>query len=77
MTKDKGLIKKEIGDWVFAFFHLFLLTGIVIYAVYSLIIGNILRFTLIFVGLTLYYFFVLHKNVRKEIKRRKNRGKPG
>ncbi|MCJ7681849.1 MAG: hypothetical protein MUP70_14055 [Candidatus Aminicenantes bacterium] len=75
MTKDKGSKKSEIGDWVFAFFHLFLLAGILIYAVYTLIIGNSLRFSLIFGGLALYYFLVLHKNVKKEIKRRKNRGK--
>jgi len=71
MTADNPSKKSDLGDWIFAFFHLFLLIGILIYAVYSLLIGNSLRFSLIFGGLALYYFLVLHKNVKKEIVRRK------
>lgn len=59
-----------MGDWIFAFFHVFLLIGIILYAVYSLILGNTSRFAVIAAGLVLYYFFVLHKAVRKEIKRK-------
>lgn len=74
MTADQQSKKSELGDWIFAFFHLILLIGILLYALYSLVIGNSLRFSLIFGGLALYYFLVLHKNVKKEISRRKNRG---
>ena len=59
-------------DYLFAFFHLFLLIGLLGYAVFSLIQGNTLRFALIFVCLAGYYFFVLHKNVKKEIQRKRD-----
>ena len=62
-----------MSDWIFAFFHLFLLLGIVIYAVYSLLQGNVLRFAIIVVLLTGYYFIVLHKAVKKEIERKKKK----
>ena len=69
-----------MGDWLFAFFHLFLLIGIVAYAFYALIQGNTLRFGLIVVCLIVYYFLVLHKPVKTEIKRRReertNKEKP-
>jgi len=60
-----------MGDWIFAFFHLFLLMGIAGYAVVSLFQGNTHRFGIISALLIVYYFFVLHKPVRKEIKRRR------
>ena len=61
-----------MSDLIFAFFHLFLLMGVVIYAFYSLLVhGNVLRFGLIAAGLIVYYFVVLHKPVRKEIERRR------
>ena len=52
-------------DYLFAFFHLFLLIGLLGYAFYSFIQGNTLRFALIIVCLLGYYFFALHKNVKK------------
>jgi hypothetical protein len=58
-------------DWIFAFFHLFLLIGITGYAFHSLIQGNTSRFGLIIVFLIVYYVFVLHKPVKKEIERRR------
>jgi hypothetical protein len=58
-------------DWIFAFFHLFLLIGLVVYAFFSLFQGNTLRFFFIMVLLVGYYFLVLHKPVRKEIERRR------
>jgi 4-hydroxybenzoate polyprenyltransferase len=58
-------------EYVFAFFHLFLLLGLLGYAFYSLFQGNILRFALIAVCLAGYYFLALHKNVKKEIERKK------
>jgi len=65
---------ENVFDWIFAFFHLFLLLGVIFYAFYSLIAyGNILRFALIAAGLTVYYLLVLHKPVRREIERRKSR----
>ncbi len=62
-----------MSDWIFAFFHLFLLLGIVIYAVYFLLQGNVLRFAIIVALLTGYYFIVLHKAVKKEIERKKKK----
>jgi len=59
-------------DWIFAFFHLFLLLGITGYAVLSLIQGNVFRFGLIILCLIVYYFIVLHKAVKKEIRRKKS-----
>ncbi len=61
-----------MADWIFAFFHLFLLIGVIGYAFYSLIVyGNFDRFALIMGCLAIYYFFVLHKPVLREIERRK------
>jgi hypothetical protein len=60
-------------DWIFSFFHLFLLLGVMIYAVYSLIYGNLVRFAVIIILLTGYYFFVLHKAVKKEIERKRKK----
>lgn len=59
-------------DWIFAFFHLFLFLGLIGYAVYSLFIGNSTRFFILTGALILYYLLVLHKGVRREIKRRKD-----
>ncbi len=58
-------------DYVFAFFHLFLLLGLLGYAFYSLFDGNALRFALIIACLAGYYFLALHKNVKKEIARKR------
>ncbi len=58
-------------DYIFAFFHLFLLIGLLGYAVYALTQGNVLRFALIIVCLAGYYFLALHKNVVKEIKKKR------
>ena len=60
-------------DWIFAFFHLFLLIGIVIYAFYSLFEGNMLRFAILTALLIGYYFLVLHKSVKKEIERKRKK----
>lgn len=61
-----------MSDWIFAFFHLFLLIGILGYAIFALIHGNIPRFGLITLLLIVYYFLVLHKPVKKEIQRKKS-----
>ncbi len=60
-------------DYMFALFHLFLLIGIIVFAFYSLLQGNVLRFLILIVLLTGYYFLVLHKAVRQEIQRRKKK----
>ena len=60
-------------DYIFAFLHLILLLGVFGYGVYSLLEGNVLRFTLISVCLVGYYFLALHKNVRKEIERKRKK----
>lgn len=62
-------------DYIFAFFHLILLIGLLGYAFYALFQGNILRFGLIIVCLVGYYFLALHKNVMNEIKRKKKNKK--
>ncbi|NOR15881.1 MAG: hypothetical protein GQ544_09260 [Candidatus Aminicenantes bacterium] len=66
-----------MSDYIFAFFHLFLILGAVVYAVYSLLIGNTLRFVFMIAVLGIYYWAVLHKPVKIEIARRrglKNQG---
>jgi Flp pilus assembly protein TadB len=64
-------------DWAFAFFHLFLLIGVAVYALYSLFQGSTLRAAFIAAFLILYYFLVLHRAVKKEIERkRKEKEKP-
>ena len=66
----------KMFDYIFAFFHLFLLIGLVGYAFYSLLIqGNTLRFALIIICLAGYYFLALHKNVKKEIQQRRQQKK--
>ncbi len=64
-----------MADWIFAFFHLFLLVGITAYAFYLLAQGYTSRFGLIVVCLFAYYFLALHKSVKKEIKRRREERK--
>ena len=61
-----------MADWIFAFFHLFLLIGLCLYAVFSLFQGNVFRFALIIGCLVIYYFIVLHKPVRQEMRRRRD-----
>lgn len=58
-------------DWIFTFFHFFLFLGVTAYGILSFIQGNYPRGITIFVGLTGYYFLVLHKGVKKEIQRKK------
>jgi len=62
-----------MADWIFAFFHFFLVLGIIAYAFYSLLKGNISRFTVIIILIAVYYFLVLHKAVRKEIERKRKK----
>jgi 4-hydroxybenzoate polyprenyltransferase len=68
-------LSKTMADWIFAFFHLFLVLGIIIYAFYSLAKGNVYKFIIIIILIVGYYFLVLHKAVKKEVERkRKKRG---
>jgi hypothetical protein len=59
-------------DTVFAFLHLGGLLVALVYAGVSLLRGNISRFALILVLLAVYYVFILHPAVKKEISRRKS-----
>jgi hypothetical protein len=59
-------------DTIFAFLHLGGLLVAVAYAVVSLVRGNVTRFALILALLLLYYLFILHPAVKKEIARRKS-----
>ena len=59
-------------DTIFAFLHLGGLLVAVAYAVVSLVRGNTPRFALILALLAIYYIFILHPAVKKEIARRKS-----
>jgi hypothetical protein len=59
-------------DTIFAFLHLGGLLVAVAYAVVSLIQGNVARFALILILLFIYYLFILHPAVKKEIARRRS-----
>ncbi len=62
-------------DWIFAFIHFIVLIGALGYAFYFLFQGNISKF-IIGIGLiTAYYLIVLHKAVKREIERKKNKEK--
>lgn len=63
--------KSQIGDYLFAIFHLVVLLAIFIYAVVALIQGNAPRFAIIIGCLVIYYFLVLHKPLLKEIDRKR------
>ncbi len=58
-------------DLIFALVHLAALIAILGYAIYALVQGNIVRFAAIVILLAVYYHFVLHKAVLKEIARRR------
>jgi len=60
-------------DWIFSFFHLILLLGAVIFAFYSLFLGNTSRFLIMIGLLIVYYFLVLHKSVKREIERKRKK----
>jgi hypothetical protein len=59
-------------DTVFAFVHLGGLLAALVYAFLSLARGNVARFALILALLAIYYIFVLHPAVKKEIARRRS-----
>ena len=59
-------------DTIFAVLPLGGLLAALAYAVVSLVRGNATRFVLILTLLILYYIFILHPAVRKEIARRKS-----
>jgi len=61
-----------VFDTIFAFIHVGGLLIAVAYAVVSLVRGNTSRFALILVILAVYYLFILHPAVKKEIARRKS-----
>lgn len=63
--------RKAAFDLAFAFLHLAALIGVVVYAVLTLVRGDVPRFALIAVLLAAYYVFVLHSAVKKEIARRR------
>jgi uncharacterized membrane protein YfcA len=60
-----------VFNTLFPFLHLAALLGILGYAVVSLFRGNVPRFGLIVLLLAIYYVFLLHPAVKKEIARRK------
>lgn len=55
---------------IFPFLHLGALVGLLAYAVVSLVRGNTPRFGVIVLLLAIYYIFLLHPAVKKEIERR-------
>jgi hypothetical protein len=60
-----------VFNTIFAFVHLGGLLAAVVYAFISLARGNVPRFGLIMVLLAIYYVFILHPGVKKEIARRR------
>lgn len=58
-------------DTLFAFIHLGGLLAALVFAFLSLAKGNVPRFLLILALLAIYYIFVLHPAVKKEIARRR------
>jgi len=59
-------------DTFFAFIHLGGLLAALVFAFLSLAKGNVSRFLLILALLALYYVFILHPAVKKEIVRRRS-----
>ena len=57
---------------IFPFLHLAALLAAGVYAIISLVQGNVPRFGLIVVLLAIYYVFILHPAVKKEIVRRRS-----
>ena len=57
---------------IFAFIHLGGLLAALVYAFLALSRGNVARFALILALLAIYYIFVLHPAVKKEIARRRS-----
>jgi hypothetical protein len=57
---------------IFPFLHLGGLLAVLAFAVVSLVRGNVPRFGLIIILLAIYYVFLLHPAVKKEIARRKS-----
>ncbi len=59
-------------DTLFAFVHLGGLLAALVFAFLSLAKGNVPRFLLILALLAIYYIFMLHPAVKKEIARRRS-----
>jgi Ca2+/Na+ antiporter len=59
-------------DTLFAFVHLGGLLAALVFAFFSLAKGNVPRFLLILALLAIYYIFMLHPAVKKEIARRRS-----
>lgn len=57
---------------IFPFLHLAALLAAAVYAIVSLIRGNVPRFGLVVALLAIYYVFILHPAVKKEIARRRS-----
>lgn len=57
---------------IFPFLHLGGLLAVLVYAAVSLFRGNVPRFVLILALLGIYYIFLLHPAVKKEIARRRS-----
>ena len=62
----------ELFNTIFPFLHLGALLAAAGYAIVSLVRGNVSRFGLILTLLAIYYIFILHPAVKKEIVRRKS-----
>ena len=57
---------------IFPFLHLAALLAAAVYAIILLVRGNVPRFGLIVALLAIYYVFILHPAVKKEIERRRS-----
>lgn len=57
---------------IFPFLHLGGLLAALVYAIVSLVRGQVSRFGLIVILLAIYYIFILHPGVKKEVARRRS-----
>jgi Flp pilus assembly protein TadB len=70
-TPESGR-KSKLGDTLFAFAHLVALVAFVVLAFVDLAHGRVVRCVVVLAALFVYYILILHKPVRKEIRRRKD-----
>jgi Ca2+/Na+ antiporter len=61
-----------VFESIFPFLHLGGLLAALVYAIVSLVRGQVSRFGLIVILLAIYYIFILHPGVKKEVARRRS-----
>jgi hypothetical protein len=62
-------------EWIFALFHFFLFSGLLVYSIYVLVKGSWFTGLVLLVFLVAYYLVVLHKAMLKEIHRKNKKSR--